>query len=82
MDIQIFKNWVLTGSKDGTIKVWNNETYKCLKILGKSNPKILKENLSRREILELTKNIDIKFHLGGVICIDINDKYLVSGSYV
>ncbi len=24
-----FKNWMLTGSKDGTIKVWDNETFRC-----------------------------------------------------
>ncbi len=30
--------------------------------------------------MELIKKLDIKFHLGTVTCIDINDKYLVSGS--
>ncbi len=30
--------------------------------------------------MELTKKFDIKFHLDGVKSIDINDKYLVSGS--
>ncbi len=33
------------------------------------------------ELLELKKDIDIKFHVGEVSCMNINDKYLVSGSF-
>ncbi len=32
-------------------------------------------------MLYLTKNINIKFHTDTVVCMDINDKYLVSGSW-
>ncbi len=78
--VKFYKDWILTGSKDCAIRIWDNETYKYLKVLGKPNPGILKEKFPRREALELTKDIDIKFHLDSVTCIDINDRYLVSGS--
>ncbi len=41
---------------------------------------ILRYSLAITEVMELTKKFDIKFHLGTIRCIDINDKYLVSGS--
>ncbi len=89
--VKFYKNWILTGSVDCTIRIWDSETFQCL-IIGKPDPKILKQlaaptldflrdNLSEIQILELTKNFDIKFHLGSVICVDINDIYLISGSW-
>ncbi len=33
------------------------------------------------KILELNKDINIKFHLDNVICMDINYKYLASDSF-
>ncbi len=89
--VKFFKNWIITGSVDCTIRIWDNETYQCLKVLGEQSPKflrqfdvpnfdILREKLSTKEILELAKDTDIKFHLDIVRCMDINDKYLVSGS--
>ncbi len=46
------------------------------------NIQTLRENPSEIEILELTKEINIKFHLNVVSfsCMDINDKCLVTGS--
>ncbi len=87
-----FKNWIITGLKDGTIKIWDIETFRCLRVLGELTPEILKqlgtpnlksirESLSDMEKLELTKDTDTKVHLGEVSCMDINDKYLVSGSF-
>ncbi len=89
--VKIFKNWILTSSDDCTIKIWDNETYRCLKVLGERNLDILKQlgvlNLERlknysfrRHLMEVTKDINLKFHLSPVGCMDINDKYLVSGS--
>ncbi len=78
--VKFFKNWIITGSKDCTIRIWDNETFHCLRILGKPNIENLREELSEMEEVGSTINEDIKFHLVEVNCIDINDKYLVSGS--
>ncbi len=90
--VKFFKNWIITGSADCTIRIWDNETFQCVKVLGEPDIEILtqlgvpniqtlRENLSAMEILELTKDININFHLGTVRCMDINHKYLVSGSF-
>ncbi len=84
---KLYKNWILTGSVDCTIRIWDNETFQCLVVLGevqslRESGVLGFENLeeSAEKILELTKDINIKFHLGKVTCMDIDDKYLVSGS--
>ncbi len=90
--IIFYKNWILTGSNDGTIKIWDVETFQCLRVFGEPNLVILKqlgipnikfleEFLTEIEVSELVKNANIKFHLDEVSSIDINDKYLVSGSF-
>ncbi len=90
--VKLLKNWIITGSYDGTIKIWDIETSQCLRVLGEPNHEILKhlgvsyyeiliDNFKQMEVFELIKNIDYKFHLGVVVCIDINDQYLVSGSW-
>ncbi len=70
--VKFFKNWILTGSDDCTIRIWDNETFECLRVLGRPNPEIIRENLSAVETNE--------FHMSEVRCMDINDKYLVSGT--
>ncbi len=90
--VKFFKNWIFNGLAGCTIRIWDSDTFQCIKVLGEPNFEILKqlgapnlqilrENLSAIEILELTKDIDIKFHLSEVSCMEINDKYLVSGSW-
>ncbi len=78
--IKFFKNWILTGSRDHTIRIWDNDSLKCLRVLGKPNPEIIIRTLSTMELIESTKNIDFQFHNGSVLCMDINDNFLVSGS--
>ncbi len=78
--VEFFKNWIITGSDDCTIRIWDNGTFQCLRILGNINQEILNHRLSDNQLLELIENNDAIFHFGTVIHMDINDKYLVSGS--
>ncbi len=91
--VKFYKNWIITGSQDCTIRIWDSETFQCLKVISEPGPEILKKlgiahinhlidhkSLSQTKIWELTKNFDINFHLDYVTSIDINDKYMVSGS--
>ncbi len=86
--VKFFKNWIITASDDYKIKIRDSETYQCLRIFGEPDFEILKplgitnlETFRVTDLLELTKDIDIEFHLSIVKCMDINDKYLVTGSY-
>ncbi len=33
-------NWIFTRSEDSTIRIWDNETFQCLRILGVPDPDI------------------------------------------
>ncbi len=90
--VKSFKNWIITGSKDCTIRIWDNETFECLRVLGEPNLDILKqlgilnlqllrELLSELEVYEIIKGIKIRFHMDEINCLDINKKYLASGSW-
>ncbi len=79
--VKCFKNWIITGSQDCIIRIWDNETFQCLRILGKLNYNSSKMgiSISETEFLELIEKNDEIFHFDGVINMDINDEYLVSG---
>ncbi len=79
--VKFYKNWIITGSKDCTIRIWDNETFECLRVLGKLNHEITRDYLSEFEMLELTEKNDTIFHFDNVSYLDINDKYLISGSF-
>ncbi len=78
--VKFFQDWIITGSEDCTIKIWDNKTYKCLRVLGKPNPEHSESYLSESEFQELTTEMVDMTHLRDVIALDINDKYLVSCS--
>ncbi len=85
--VKFFKNLFLAGS-GRAIKIWDIETSHCLSILGEPDKEILTQlnvpyldHLTTMEISELIKNINVQFHLNAVTCIDINEKYMVSGSF-
>ncbi len=80
--VKFYDNLIFTGSGDCTIKIWDAETYQCLKVLGKPNVKLSSKTLamSETELLELMEKNDEIFHFSSVLNIAINDKYLVSSS--
>ncbi len=78
--VKIFKNWIITGSLDSTIRIWDNETFKCLRVIGKIK-KTRKIILSQTELSELIEKNDEIFHFDTVLYLDINDKYLISLSW-
>ncbi len=75
---KIFKNWILTGSQEGTIKVWDVETFQCLKVSGEP---YISKIFSVKELLAFKEDLNIKSHSDIVSCMDINYKYLVSSSF-
>ncbi len=78
--VKCFKNWIITGSEDCTIQIWDSETLKCLRVLGESIPEDMRKDLPMED-LELAIDSDNIFHSDTISCVDINDKYLVSGSW-
>ncbi len=77
--VVFFRNWILTGSRDCTIRIWDNETFHCLRVLGKPNLDT-KDTFTKTSLLELIEKNDDIFHFDSIIFMDINDKYLVFGS--
>ncbi len=79
--VKFLKNWIITGSEDCTIRIWDNENYHCLRVLGKPIANYETPRISETELLELIEKNDEIFHFGSVLSMDINDKYLVTGSF-
>ncbi len=41
--IKFYNKWILTGSADCTIRIWDSETFRCLRVVGELNLKIVRQ---------------------------------------
>ncbi len=48
--LNFLEKWILTGSGDCTIKIWDIKSYQCLRILGKQTMRFQETQLSLQEI--------------------------------
>ncbi len=40
--VKFYKNWILTGSEDCTIRIWDSETFECLRVIGEPDPEFFR----------------------------------------
>ncbi len=73
-------NFIKIGLSDCAIRIWDTETYLCIRILGKPNLNLSTRSLPETHLLELIEKSDAITHFSDILFLNINDKYLVPGS--
>ncbi len=49
--VKFYKNWIITGSDDWIIRIWDIETFQCLRVIGEPDLKLLKYGIPDLEFL-------------------------------